>query len=267
MVHLSGQVTDGDTVYSINLASDADQVNGGVDVKDVPVLVEKVGGKLFFRGGAYFASQGSATGERWVLAPGDLLTNVVNKLINRSDLARALRKAAGDSVQRKSGPVIAGKQSDELAGSGVSVFVASAGTGPPLRFQSAGGTELSDHFSNLKLDLDYTKPVHLDMPAKFVDLNDRNTLPVHFVDVPGTISFDSCTTQGCTLSVQVRNTGGLDGAATVTFIVKRQGTQLGSCIADIKTVGPNQVTSASCHISFDDTVSVTAYLTVNNLVT
>src|SRR5215831_1236236 len=141
MVHLSGQVTDGDTVYSINLASDADQVNGGVDVKDVPVLVEKVGGKLFFRGGSYFASQGSATGERWVLAPGDLLTNVVNKLINRSDLARALRKAAGDSVQRKSGPVIAGKQSDELAGSGVSVFVASAGTGPPLRFQSAGGTE------------------------------------------------------------------------------------------------------------------------------
>lgn len=265
MVHMEGQVKQVALAYGVNLSMDGDDVDGTVVVQDVPVLVQRVGGKLFFRSNQYFEPQGLVTSTRWVLAPNDNLAGVVHKLIDRSDLAKALLAVGGGNVERKDGPVIQGQKTDELVGSALNVFVPTSGRQRPLRIQTASGHELRNQLRDVELDLSYGRPAHVEVPSKYVDPSDRNTLPVRFVVVPDTFDFESCDTRGCSLSTQVRNAGGRDGLATATFRVRQNGKEVASCIADIAVVGSGEATKVGCRTNYDRRLETSANVTINNL--
>jgi hypothetical protein len=260
-VRMQGELTYADTHYTINLAMDsASNVDGFVSPERVATAdVTGTAQRLLLRGASHFLQVWNVvTGARWVLAPDDPVNPLVRTVMNRSELGRSVRDAIGTDVGSETGKEPEGTRTITYTGrrSGVEVTIPASGQPLPLRLITPPGHALADGLSDLSLSLvDYGKPVPTETPDRYVDLANRDTLPVHIVvDPASAFSWDDCDSRGCTVSDGVRNDGGKDGTATATFTVSRDSaaTQvLTTCTVTIPALGNAQTTRIGCRASYN----------------
>jgi hypothetical protein len=145
-------------------------------------------------------------------------------------------------------------------------MVAQTGNNRPLKLTTTPGDVLSDGLSDLRLELSaYDQPFTAATPGSFVDLADRNTLPVHAVALGDTFAFENCDANGCTLSGQVRNDGGRLGIATATFRVRKGGQDVGSCLVNAPALSYGETATLACRIDYDRrSTSITGTVHVDN---
>lgn len=275
-VRMQGELTRGDRHYAVNLSSDdAGNVDGLVLPDRAPeVMVAGSSQRLLLKSEPYFLQMwGVVTGTRWVVAPDDPISGLVRTLTKRDELVKALRDAIGTDLEQKPGTDPDGTRTITYTGtrSGVSLIVPASGPPRPLHIATVPAHPLGNNLSDVGLRLmEYGKAVAPEMPAKYADMADRNTLPVNIVvDPAGAFSWDACDRAGCTMSRSVRNDGGREStaSATATFTVTRDsaGVQvLGSCTVTVPPLWNRQTTRVSCRAAFDSTGSYWGKVTIDN---
>jgi hypothetical protein len=273
-VRMQGELTYADTHYTINLSMDSSSnVDGFVSPdRAAAVMVTGTAQRLLLKGAPHFLQVWSVvTGVRWVLAPDDPLNALVRTLMKRSEFVKALQDAIGTDVESETGREPEGTRTIKFSGrrSGVEVTIPAAGQPLPLRVVTPPAHALADGLSDVSLGLiEYGKPVATEMPDKYVDMGNRDTLPVHVVvDPAATFSWDACDSAGCTVSDGVRNDGGRDGTATATFTISRDSaaTQvLTTCTVTIPVLANKQTTRIACHASYDTVGQHWGKMTITN---
>lgn len=273
-VRMQGSFTFGDSHFTVNLSMDDESDVDGFILPDRASQVMVVGNSqhLLLKGASHFLQAWSVvTGVRWVQAPDDPLSGLVRTLLKRGELVKAVREAVGSDLERESGKEPDGTRTIRYTGktSGVSLTVPAAGAPLPLRLVTVPAHPLADNLSDVSLGLvEYGKQVVPEMPQAFVDMADRNTLPVDIVADPNVgFTWDSCDTRGCTMSRGVRNDGGKDGTANVTFTVTRDGAGaqvLATCKVAVPVLANRETTRVGCRANFDPYPSYWGRATIEN---
>lgn len=274
-VRMQGQLTHAGTRYTINLAMDSNSNVDGFVSPDNAATADVTGTahRLLLRGAAHFLQVWNVvTGARWVLVPDDSVIPLIRTLMNRSELVKALRDAIGSDVDSAAGREPGGARTITLTGrrSGVEVTIPAAGQSRPLRVITPPGHALADGLSDLSLGLvDYGERVATEMPDRYVDMANRDTLPVHVVvDPASAFSWDSCDSRGCTVSDGVRNDGGTDGGtATATFTISRDSafTQvLTTCTLAIPALANGQTAKIGCRANYANVGQYWGKVTIDN---
>jgi hypothetical protein len=269
-VGLDGTVTMRDTSYVVSVAEkDHASATGGITIGQTGITFIWTGGRLFLRSRSYFAAQRIHAGDRWVLDQDAALGALLRALTDRAGLAAAIGALAGPRVSQHAGPQINGMPTLQLISDRVTVTVPSRG-GPPWRLATAPDQQLSDGLQDLKLNVAASN-VPATVPAEpelYIDLADRNSLPVGFEPViapADTFRFDACDSGGCTLSSEFANSGGRQGMAYATFEVHKAGTELGHCTVPIPAADYGGTVRAGCRVSWDATgVAADATVSVAN---
>lgn len=271
-VRVQGDITFGDDRYTINLSIDRSANVDGLVVpgKAGPLSVAGTSRGLLLRGARYFQDVRKVyTGTRWVLAPDDAVSSLVGLVQDRATFAKVVRDAIGGDLGREQGKEPDGTKTVTFVGthSGVRLTIPAAGTPLPLRLITPPGHPLSNGVADMSLSMaEYGKTVAPPEPDKFVNMADRDTLPVDVV-VDGKFSWDDCDSGGCTMSEDVRNTGGRDGTATATFNVSTDtaGKQIvASCSVTIPVLGNGQTTRVGCRANYDRSVEHWGSISITN---
>lgn len=271
-VRVQGDITFADDRYTLNLSIDRSSNVDGLVLpgKSGPLSVAGTSRGLLLRGARYFQDVEKVyTGTRWVLAPDDVVSSLVRLIQDRAAFARVVRDAIGGDLGSEQGKEPDGTKTVTFvgAGSGVRLTIATAGTPVPLRLITPPGRPLSNGAADLALSMaEYGKTVAPPEPDTFVELADRDTLPVDVL-VNGGFSWDACDAGGCTMSEEVRNTGGRDGTATATFNVSTDsaGKQIvASCSVQVPVLGNGQTTRVACHANYDRSVEHWGYVSITN---
>lgn len=264
--HVSGSLTYG-APYGLDLTAAGGNLDGTIGQGRVPVGVRSVGIHEFEHGAQYFhlTNQPLVSDTYWVLNDGGEVAKLVRMLADWKSLVQDLQSAAG-SVTQVPGPVLAGRRTIGLVGAGLSMLVPEQGVRVPLVLTTTPGRQFHSHLSDLSLAFDkYGGPVTMEAPTAVIDLDDRNTLPVH--DVPDVTTFhvENCDAGGCTLASDVVNSGGRQGSATATFGVgTTTGQQITSCQVAIPTLDNMGRTRLSCRLNYDATQTVSTSVQASN---
>jgi hypothetical protein len=264
--HVSGSLTYG-SPFGLDLTAAGGNLDGTIGQGRVPVAVRSVGIHEYERGAQYFHLNGQplVSDSYWVLNDGGELSKLARMLADWKSLVQDLQAAAG-SVSQAPGPVLSGRRTIELVGDGLSMLVPEQGARVPLVLTTAPGRELPSHLSDLSLAFDkYGGPVTMDVPTAVIDLDDRNTLPVH--DAPDITTFrvENCDVGGCTLASDFVNSGGRQGSATAMFGVgTTTGQLLTSCQVAIPALDNTGRTHLSCRLNYDATQQVSTSVSATN---
>lgn len=255
-VRMTGSVTYSNVAYEVDLSVDSRRrATGTVTTGGSAVQVQDDGSVVYMQGKDYFGKLLKfPVFDRWVKYPAAPVANLVLQLTDRAGIARSLEMAAGTKVKSTPG-LVSGVRTTSFLAPTVTVDVPRGGSARPVEIDTAPAIQAGPDISQLAVHLsDYGVPLAFDIPSKFVDSADSGTWPPYWVYVQGTIAFQNCDNNGCTLAAGFTNNGGKgEGTASVHFLVKNSstGAEVAGCDAPLPPTDSGGTANVSCHIAYD----------------
>ncbi|HYW27390.1 MAG TPA: hypothetical protein VE953_24680 [Terriglobales bacterium] len=267
-VTMIGHVSYGDVTYPVSLqVNDQGGASGTVELNHILVSALLAGGRTFLKNAGYYKGLNLASGGQWVLEREGPVVDLLAKLADRKGLAAALLAAAGSDVRQGPRGDAGGIKTVRLETLDFSATVPAAG-GPPTRIVTQVDSRLSDDLSDVRLDFsDYGLAASFAAPDTFLDRSQPDTWPAAFsavIGIDSPFNWDGCDRSGCTLSANLKNSGGKVGSATATFYVSRGGSILGTCDVAIPATSYNATVRVGCRVDYDNSSQTSGNVQVHN---
>jgi hypothetical protein len=257
---MQGVFNDGDVRYSLDVVVARDiGFQGNVGVRQIAIQnLTFVNQSAYVSGGDVAAALGDRAGRiagsRPVLLKLPDFGPAIVRLSEENAFAEAFLNGRPD-LQKTGTASIAGHKAVKLSDKDGSIYIASDGTGLPLRVDSQSSKTGGRRYTSVLLNFfDFDKPVTIAAPKDVVDFDDPKTLPERYSLVD--FQADNCDSSGCGANITVKNEAGAyaaDPAPTATLKLTKDSdkSDLGSCSVPIPLVANAATTVVNCRVSGD----------------